>query len=551
MSDLKVLFLTLGILWSISGYGQSSRHLDMTKSKGPLTLSSTKEKIANQNSDTLLTIEDNLPLVAPIVLDTLATSFPSNNLASKHPPTQITSQHTFVEIAPPRLKDRGTHTQVHGQLAQRPRRSLKLVLYAEPIHFREVTHLLAVNSKNHFELNLHLLEPTIGHLYYGKESVEVYIEPGDKLFIAFDPNNFASTVTFEGRGASANLYLKARQPIFQELDAELSAHMRNSGAEVFSAYMKRTLGVKRDFLRKYRPQSALTKSFKAYAKADIDYWHGYNLLNYPWEHPLHQNQESPLDLDTTYYDFLEDLPVDSESALPHMYYTYFLDLFFDHLKAQKQHESHTHTQLAVQYLQDRPLNYFKAKQYVAWCQRGEAKRNGSVIEAFVESCPYDAYTEVVRRAYDDAKGLLKGEVAPEFTLVDQDGKRVALSDFRGQLIYLDFWATWCQPCVHALDNSKEWKKQFANQDVVFIYVALDRNERAWRNFIHRQGIPGIHLIADTPNVYEAQIARLYKIKQLPTVLLIDKTGKIHFNSDVADSEKQTVAEMIRGLLWSN
>ncbi len=256
-------------------------------------------------------------------------------------------------------------------------------------------------------------------------------------------------------------------------------------------------------------------------------------------------------LSAAYYQFLNEIPVVSVDALPNMYYTYFLDQFFSYQKDQPENESLSDFQLAEKYLQGNPLYYYKAKLYSISCRRGKAKEVGPEIKAFIEECSSDTYNDVLRMVYNDAKGLLKGEFAPDFTLADVNGNPVALSDLRGKIVYLDFWATWCPPCVHSLRNSKQWKSKFKDKDVAFVYVSLDKESQSWKNFIRRQGIDGIHVIADSPNVYKSKIAKRYKVKRLPAVFLLDKAGKIFYNSSAKDARQVPVAQMINDLLLSN
>lgn len=466
-------------------------------------------------------------------------------------PVPPTTPPTFVDIAPPPLNRPGTHTMVQGRLESAPTRLLKLVLYSDPIQFEEIEHKISFNANHQFELNLELPEPTIGYLYYGNEKVDLYIEPGDNFTFSFDPQNFHKTLFFRGRGAENNNYLKNREMVFAELDADLSKQIKNQNVLAFMSYLKENLKEKRGYLRDYNHAHAFTKSFLAYAEADIDYWFGFNLLNYPWENPLHYNQEGPLQLDGTYYGALDEISVVSEDALPNQNYTYFLEQFFSYQKTQLENEGLDNFQLAEKYLQGTPLNYYKTKLFAIDCRRGKAREAGPYIKEFIQESNNDGFNDVLRLIYNDAKGLLKGEAAPDFSLADINGQMVNLSDLRGKIVYLDFWATWCPPCVHALRNSKQWKSKFKGKDVAFVYVSLDKDQNSWRNFIRRQGIDGIHVIVDSPNVYQSKIAKRYKVKRLPAVFLLDKAGKIHYNSSDKDARKVPVADMINDLLLSN
>ncbi|MEJ7660536.1 MAG: TlpA disulfide reductase family protein [Hymenobacter sp.] len=67
--------------------------------------------------------------------------------------------------------------------------------------------------------------------------------------------------------------------------------------------------------------------------------------------------------------------------------------------------------------------------------------------------------------------LATGRPAPDFTLPDASGRPVALRSLRGKVVYLDFWATWCAPCLAEMPASRALRQRFAGRDVVFLYVS--------------------------------------------------------------------------------
>src|SRR5215510_983364 len=73
--------------------------------------------------------------------------------------------------------------------------------------------------------------------------------------------------------------------------------------------------------------------------------------------------------------------------------------------------------------------------------------------------------------------VLVGDSAPDFSITADNGRTVTLSNFGGKLLVLNFWATWCEPCVVELPSLNEFQKKFANSGVVVLGVSIDKDEK--------------------------------------------------------------------------
>ena len=181
--------------------------------------------------------------------------------------------------------------------------------------------------------------------------------------------------------------------------------------------------------------------------------------------------------------------------------------------------------LAKEKLEGRVLYWYLADQLIDGFERGE---NFAVAhrkwEEFQAANPYPEYEEAVQAALDKALMLQPGQEAPEFTLHDLDGQPVSLSQFKGQVVLLDFWASWCGPCITALPDLRRLKKETADWPVVFLNLSLDRDEAAWREAIDRHRIKGVHVRAE--GGWDADVADSYQVRAIPSYYLVDSQGLI-------------------------
>ncbi|HXO19052.1 MAG TPA: TlpA disulfide reductase family protein [Thermoanaerobaculia bacterium] len=114
-----------------------------------------------------------------------------------------------------------------------------------------------------------------------------------------------------------------------------------------------------------------------------------------------------------------------------------------------------------------------------------------------------------------------GTMAPDFTLGALAGPQVRLSDFRGKVVLLDFWATWCGPCVAALPSLKTLAQDFAGEPFAVISVSGDVDGAKLRDFVGSHAMDWTQVWDD-----ESRVRRLYGIFNLPTYLLLDPDGRV-------------------------
>lgn len=112
-----------------------------------------------------------------------------------------------------------------------------------------------------------------------------------------------------------------------------------------------------------------------------------------------------------------------------------------------------------------------------------------------------------------------GERVPEFTLRDDNGNPVALADFRGKILVLNFWASWCGPCVDELPSLKRFAQRYAGSDVVVLGISLDEDPDAYKEFLLKYEINFQNLRNPSHSVSE-----MYGTFKLPETYIISRDG---------------------------
>ena len=114
-----------------------------------------------------------------------------------------------------------------------------------------------------------------------------------------------------------------------------------------------------------------------------------------------------------------------------------------------------------------------------------------------------------------------GDSAPNFTITADNGRTITTSIFGGGLLVLNFWATWCQPCVEEVPSLDQFAKDMAGSGVVVLGVSMDANPKVYHDFLSRNRVS--FMTARDP---EAKISADYGTFKYPESYIIDSKGKV-------------------------
>ena len=117
--------------------------------------------------------------------------------------------------------------------------------------------------------------------------------------------------------------------------------------------------------------------------------------------------------------------------------------------------------------------------------------------------------------------IVVGDDAPRFSVTTDSGKTITRTDFGGRLLVLNFWASWCQPCIEELPSLNRFQKSLAGSGVVVLGLSVDRNEKAYRDLLKR--FPVAFQTARDPS---ADISASYGTFKYPETYVINTKGEV-------------------------
>ncbi|UYQ92103.1 TlpA family protein disulfide reductase [Chitinophaga horti] len=158
-----------------------------------------------------------------------------------------------------------------------------------------------------------------------------------------------------------------------------------------------------------------------------------------------------------------------------------------------------------------------------------------VYQQFLKEALVPAYRDSLVAFRTKMLKLKPGAKAPVFTLKDDKGKAVSLSDFKGKLVYVDFWGVYCGPCIADIESSAvKIHERYKEKPVVFLTICIDAKPDKWKETLAKYKLDGVNLFA--PDGVRTPVVTTYGIAGIPHYLLIDENGIILDNNAPRYSE---------------
>ncbi|HEY3174900.1 MAG TPA: TlpA disulfide reductase family protein [Candidatus Polarisedimenticolia bacterium] len=158
----------------------------------------------------------------------------------------------------------------------------------------------------------------------------------------------------------------------------------------------------------------------------------------------------------------------------------------------------------------------------------------------------DASTAAQAREYvAEIETLGPGRPAPDFEAVTVDGKKIRLSSLKGSIVLIDFWATWCMPCLVELPNLRRAYERFHGRGFVILGVSIESDSAEVSRFAARKGMTWPILVDGAEgNMATGPVARAYNVQSIPMSYLVDRDGTIRARRLLGDGVERAVADLL-------
>ncbi len=357
-------------------------------------------------------------------------------------------------------------------------------------------------------------------------TIPLFLRPGDNLLLTIKDNHFL----FTGKGSAPNGYLLKSMLLLKELKESIRIVYNDDSPERFITLCNSFESKFAAFHEKYSDSVSFSKEEAYLLKKNINALVLIEKQNYLSSFP--RVQVDSLNLDNKLQLWKNEIYRDTLLIKAHsMNFKTLLYLHHNYemkkIISQEEIENGLYPALSAAVIKERyslPIQEFLLFTDLTTNIQtfGLTYTLDSIAEKLKKIYPSSEYLSSISKAYKEFEHLFKGSEAPDFQAVTLDNKSCALNDFRGKVVLIDVWATWCGSCIKSFPAVYALKEEFNNKAVVFLFVSIDKDEAKWKEFLMKHSeLNGIHF-----RINDHHFDENYKITAVPRYILIDKEGKI-------------------------
>ena len=397
---------------------------------------------------------------------------------------------------------------------------------------------LKTDANGNFIFETKIENPTYYKLSFAgrRPSLSLYLRPGDSLLITAESvGKIMKTVRFGGNAPIYNDFLFRSEDITSVLNRSLMSILGQEESEAMSSIDSVRALHADEIAALQKGNSNIDPYFIKIESAKALY--GWAILHslypdyYNYIHKL--SGDNKIKLSPEFDTYLAEVNLNDQELISLPIYLDFLQKYiradyekFYESELETQYGSYANYQLKI--LNDKIENN-EIKAILAYRSiDDQVKYQGSKEKAtywgiFDELCTNKELKSDIENKIAKWAHLEKGQPIKEVKMQTIDGTPVTFAEFKGKWIYIDIWATWCNPCRKEIPTLKKLEKQFHGQDIVFMSISVDRQPTPWKKMVTGQELKGIQVWAGQNDV----IKNHYKVNGIPRFMIFDPQGNIY------------------------
>jgi len=413
-----------------------------------------------------------------------------------------------------------------------------------------------INKNGKFSITIPLAEPMQAMVFFNNRLASIYLEPGKEVMLTINSILFPENIVYGGDLGPVNHYIQLAGKLDQQ-NSVTPVELFSREPDGFIRFTDSIRQVKIQLLDEYESRyREIDPAYVSGTRAAIEFAWAMQRIEYPDKY--YQIKGTLPDLPPGYhFDYLHRLNLNSPAFLNNNAYKEFLQKYLDYRQSVYLFE-HPDTRSLIfpeSVARFRVIHEDFQNQdildYLLYIAMDDHLANfGTIrIESFLAdfniSCKNEEYLKFIATRVTDLEKVGLDKPAPDFTAYTPDGKKVKLSDYSGQLLYIAFWASWSDWSIQEIPYFEQLCKDFKGKPVKFMMVSLDfeKDKNRWNEIIKKNNFKSIQLIQDSKS---SVLKDSYFLNDFPRYFLIGADGKII--SVFAPRPTENIAETITRIL---
>ncbi len=377
---------------------------------------------------------------------------------------------------------------------------------------------------------------TIVQIQYGNSLADILVKPGDSMVMVANARRFDSSVHYVGRGADVQNFIAAHtvsKGRMNQYPGRIKMLIQKDEKE-FLAGMDAEYKAEEAALKKWKP--ALPALFVQYWLAYHRYYNYFFIEQYPQTKEMLKLRRFTDTVSPEFYKIVDKLPLAFNDSFVHIppYILYLTGILETKVRAngftwhvgdtlQKRLFEDSMIRLAYARMPDKSLENYLAQNIYGKAKGQDLARTEAQLSNFRGRWPSSALLPLLDKQVGIARRLAPGQPAPDFEFTDADGNKKHLSDLKGKVVYIGFWAGWCRQCVGEMLKEQMVKDLIRKKPLEFVYVSLGTDTATERAIVDRYRISGN--FTNLVNGWNAKEVQEYGVQSLPAYYLVDEDGK--------------------------